>query len=199
MPIGTAVNKETDRHWFWTTYTVVREEEGWRIQQIIDEGLALQGLSIQELQSRIKEYQQIAERLTKQQHSNMEEAVVNEVSRRFTQMLYFYDVLLTLVPLDYQIHEDAYAYAHFLEKDLERLIVYLDLIIQHFPEKRADALCKLSTTLLDLVHQYDAQKMPKRVKHLIQRADETVRKSIGIDDSALAISSMVKSLCVRVR
>ena len=186
MPIGTAVNKETDRHWFWTTYTVVREEEGWRIQQIIDEGLALQGLSIQELQSRIKEYQQIAERLTKQQHSNMEEAVVNEVSRRFTQMLYFYDVLLTLVPLDYQIHEDAYAYAHFLEKDLERLIVYLDLIIQHFPEKRADALCKLSTTLLDLVHQYDAQKMPKRVKHLIQRADETVRKSIGIDDSALS-------------
>lgn len=47
-------------------------------------------------------------------------------------------------------------------------------------------MCKLSATLLDLVHQYDAQKMPKRIKHLIQRADETVRESIGIDDSALS-------------
>ena len=186
MPIGTAVNKETSRHWFWTTYTVVREEEGWRIQQIIDEGLTLQSLSIQELQSRIKEYQQIAERLTKQEHSNLEEAVVNEVTRRLIQMLYFYDVLLTLEPLDYQIHEEAYAYAHFLVKDLERQIVYQDFIIQHFPEKRAAALSQLSATLLDLVHQYDAQKMPERVNHLIQRADETVRKSIVIDDSAIS-------------
>ncbi|HEX3643423.1 MAG TPA: hypothetical protein VHV10_19220, partial [Ktedonobacteraceae bacterium] len=28
MPMGTAANKETGRHWFWTAYTVVREEEG---------------------------------------------------------------------------------------------------------------------------------------------------------------------------
>jgi tetratricopeptide (TPR) repeat protein len=186
MPISTAVNKETGRHWFWITYTVVREEGGWRIQQIIDEGLALQSLSIQELQSRIKEYQQIAERLTNQQQSNMEEAVVNEVSRRLIQMLYFYDVLLTLVPLDYQIHQEAYAHAHFLVEDVERLIVYLNLIIQHFPEKRAATLCQLSTTLLDLTHQYDAQKMPERVKHLIQRADETVREAITIDDNAIS-------------
>ena len=183
MPMGTAVNKETGRHWFWTTYTVVREEEGWHIQQVIDEGVALQGLSIDELQSRIKEYQQITEKITKQQHTNMEEAV-EEVSRRLMQMLYFYDVLLTLLPLDYQIHQEAYTHAHLLVEDLERVIVYLELLIQRFPEKRANHLRQLSVTLLDLTHQYDPQKMPERVERLVQRADETVRQSIGIDDDA---------------
>jgi len=183
MPMGTTVNKETGRHWFWTSYALVREEGVWRIQQATDEGAALQGLSIHELQSRIKDYQQATENLAKQQHANMEQAL-EELSRRLTQMLYFYDVLLTLLPLDYQIHQEAYAHVHLLVEDLERIVVYLELMIQRFPEKRADNLRQLSATLLDLAHQYDPQKMPERVEHLLQRADETVRQSITIDDAA---------------
>ncbi|MBV9228401.1 MAG: hypothetical protein JOZ18_03735, partial [Chloroflexi bacterium] len=38
MPMGTAINKDTGRHWFCTNYTLVREEDVWRIQQATDEG-----------------------------------------------------------------------------------------------------------------------------------------------------------------
>ena len=57
MPMGTAVNKETRRHWFWTSYVVVREAGVWRMQKASDEGARSQGLPITELQSRIKEHE----------------------------------------------------------------------------------------------------------------------------------------------
>ena len=185
MPMATAVNKETGRHWFWTTYALVHEDGVWRIQHIIDEGLALQSLSILELQSRIKEYQDIVEEITKQQQTSNAEEALEDVSRRLLQMVYFYDVLLILLPLDYQIHLEAYAHVHLLE-DLEHIVVYLDSMVQRFPEQRANSLHQLSLSLLSLTHQYDRQKMPERIKHLLKRAEETVQQSIIIDDDAAA-------------
>jgi tetratricopeptide (TPR) repeat protein len=183
MPMATAVNKETGRHWFWTTYTLVHEDGVWRIQHIIDEGLALQGLSTLELQSRIKEYQHIVEELAKQRQTSNAEKALEDVSRHLLQMVYFYDVLLTLLPLDYQIHLEAYAHVHLLE-DLEHVIVYLDFMVQRFPEQRASSLHQLSLSLLSLTHQYDRQKMPERIEHLLKRAEETVQQSIIINDDA---------------
>jgi tetratricopeptide (TPR) repeat protein len=95
-------------------------------------------------------------------------------------------VLLTLQPLDYQIHQEAFSHAHHLVSDPERTIVYLDLMVQRFPDMRASHLRQLSITLFDLAQQYDPQKMPERVQHLLQRADETVRQSIVIDDDAVS-------------
>src|SRR5260370_3859399 len=52
MPMGTAVNKETGRHWFWTSYTLVRDWRLCRVQRMADEGARAQGLPITELQER---------------------------------------------------------------------------------------------------------------------------------------------------
>jgi hypothetical protein len=52
MPMGTAVYKETGRHWFWTSYILVKEEDAWRIQRMKDEGANAQSLPIAELQQR---------------------------------------------------------------------------------------------------------------------------------------------------
>jgi tetratricopeptide (TPR) repeat protein len=180
MPMGTAVNKETGRHWFWTSYTLVHEEGVWRIQQTTDEGMTLQGLSIHELQSRIKEYQKVIDELTTQQHADVEQAM-EEVSWRLTQILHFYDALIAQLPLDYQIHEQAYAHSILLGNP-ERVIVYLELMIQRFQEKRAHNLSQLGVTQAGLAYSYNPQKMPDRVKHLLQRAEETLQESIAIDD-----------------
>lgn len=183
MPMSTAVNKETGRHWFWTSYTLVHEAGVWRIQQVIDEGLALQGLSIHEVQSRIKEYQQVIDKLTKQQHADIEQAM-EEVSWRIRQILYFYDTLITQLPLDYQIYEEAYAHSILLE-DPEHVMVYLELMVQRFQEKRSHNLSQLGATQAGLAYNYDPQKMSGRVNHLLQLAEETLRKSIAIDDNNL--------------
>ncbi|HWS84703.1 MAG TPA: tetratricopeptide repeat protein, partial [Ktedonobacteraceae bacterium] len=114
------------------------------------------------------------------------EQILEEVSKRLLHISYFYDVLLTLQPLDYQIHQEAFSHAHHLVSDPERTIVYLDLMVQRFPDMRASHLRQLSLTLFDLAQQYDPQKMPERVQHLLQRADETVRQSIVIDDDAVS-------------
>ncbi len=37
VPQPTAIYKETQRHWFWTSYMLVQEENEWRIQSMIDE------------------------------------------------------------------------------------------------------------------------------------------------------------------
>lgn len=183
MPMATAINKETGRHWFWTTYTLVHTNGVWRIQHSIDEGLALQSLSIPELQSRIKAYQGIVEELVKQQQASNAEEAQDDVFRHFLQMVYFYDVLLTRLPLNYEVHEEAYAHVQLLE-DFEQLIVYLDFMVQRFPEQRTKSLRQLSLSLMHLARQYDQQKMPERFKHLMKRAEETVQQAIVIDDDA---------------
>ena len=37
VPQPTAIYEETQRHWFWTSYTLVQEENEWRIQSMTDE------------------------------------------------------------------------------------------------------------------------------------------------------------------
>ncbi len=182
MPLGTAINKETGRHWFWISYTLVHEEGVWRIQGATDKGLALQGLSIHELQSRIEEHQKVINKLT-EQHPDTEQAM-EEVSWRLRQILHFYDALIIRLPLDYQIYEAAYAHSILLG-DPEHVIVYLELMVQRFEEKRAHNLSQLGATLAGLAYNYDPQKMPERFNHLLQLAEETLRKSTAIDNNNL--------------
>ena len=183
MPLGTAVNKETGRHWFWTSYTLVHEEGVWRIRQATDEGLALQGLSIEELQLRIKEHQNVINEFTEQQNTISEQAM-EEVSWRLRQILHFYDALIARLPLDYQIYEAAYAHSILLG-DPEHVTVYLEAMVQRFEEKRTHNLSQLGMMQAELAHNYDPQKMPERVNRLLQLAEETLRKSIAIDNNNL--------------
>ncbi len=60
LPLGTAVFKETGRHWFWTSYTLVEEDDEWRIHSMTDEGANALQLPTEEIQSRIAEIVAIA-------------------------------------------------------------------------------------------------------------------------------------------
>ncbi|GAC1636819.1 MAG: hypothetical protein NVS4B9_29990 [Ktedonobacteraceae bacterium] len=53
LPFATAVFKETGRHWFWTRYTLVQEDEQWVIQDMIDAGANAFQLSEDELRERM--------------------------------------------------------------------------------------------------------------------------------------------------
>ncbi len=55
LPVATLTYTETGRHWFWTSYTLVEEDDTWHIQDMTDEGAKALQLSPDELQKRLTE------------------------------------------------------------------------------------------------------------------------------------------------
>jgi Flp pilus assembly protein TadD, contains TPR repeats len=191
MPMGTAVNKETSRHWFWTSYTLVKEDESWFIQQVTDEGAALQGLSVEELQQRIKSYEDAIDRDLEHRDDDPE-AFREETAWRLSQLLHFDDALLKQVS-DYDTYRQAYEHA-LLTGEPERMVVYLDLINQRFPAMKTDTLRRLGSTLAEMAYHSDEGEMKERHAQLIQQAEKTLREVVSIEDSALNRSLLAELL-----
>ena len=185
VPMGTAINKETGRHWFWTSYTLVKEHGAWRIQQMRDEGASVQALSIIELQKRIKEYQDTIEQRVKERDPNNAEAFMEEMSWRLTQLLHYYDALLVQLPLDYNIAEEAYSRS-VLTGNPERMLVYLERLAQRFQQNRADVLRRLGSTFAEVAFRYAGQDMTERKNRFLLRAEETLQEAASLDNSAMS-------------
>lgn len=186
MPMGTAVNKETGRHWFWTNFTLIREkheQEVWRIQNISDEGRAVQGLSTTELQKRIKSYEDAIEARLKQPGQNINEAL-EELSWRLAQLLHYYDALIVQQPFDKKIYDNAYTRA-ITTGNAERTVVYLERMAHRFGENKAETLRRLGATLATLSYNFAMSSMRSRFDHLQQRAEEVLREALSLEDSAI--------------
>ncbi len=184
MPLGTTVNKETGRHWFWSSYTLVKEKDGWRIQAGKDEGVALQGIPLADLQKRVKEYEDAIQEAVKRRETDPQE-VMEELSWRLTQLLHFYDALITRLPLDRQICEDAYGRS-IATGNPERSLVYLERLAQRFPEKRSDTLRTLGATLLTQAYNDMSRGLSERAEKFLERSEQTLREAVDIDNSALS-------------
>ena len=186
FPMASTINKETGRHWFWTSYSMVRQREGWRIQSIADDDLRLQGLPIDELQRLIKEYEDIMNGFIQRVQEGTEKdqnAFLEEASWRFTQMLHFYDALIAKLPLDRQITDDAYSHSVLIGNP-ERGMVYLERLVQRFPENRADLQRRLSATIAAVAYNYINNGMTERGEALLAQAEAVLRESLTTQDSA---------------
>ncbi len=188
MPMGTAVYKETGRRWFWTSYTLVKEEGAWRIQRMKDEGANAQGLPIAELQQRL---QTIDDRIREivETHPPTEPGVdqyYEEIIWRTIQALHYDDALLVKLPLDRTIYDDAFSRARGLQLS-ERAIVYLEGILYHFPKAYdiGSILRHLGVSQADLSEQYKQDDMHERSEHFFELALESLRKSIAVDNAPL--------------
>lgn len=115
LPMATLASKETGRHWFWTGYTVARDRASamWLIARQRDEGAASQGLSIEELQQRIKEARNQAEEAAKTAPANLdvpnEQAmeVARTITGAITSSLHYADALIARLPLDETVYREA--------------------------------------------------------------------------------------------
>jgi Tfp pilus assembly protein PilF len=183
MPMGTAVNKETGRHWFWTSYTVVQEQKVWRIQRFSDEGARVQGLPIPELQRQIEEYEKAIDARIKQRDTDVQ-AFMEELPWRITQLLHLSDALIARLPFDRQVCESAYNSSVAMGNP-ERTMVYLERISQRFPERRGDVLRSLAATQIAYAYSDRTQYLPDRRKHFLAQAETTLQEAIQIDDSLM--------------
>jgi tetratricopeptide (TPR) repeat protein len=189
MPMGTAVYKETGRHWFWTSYTLVKEEDGWRIQRMKDDGASAQSLPIAELQQRLNTIDERNQEIVANHQPNEPDAqqYYEEIIWRSIQALHYDDALLVKLPLDRTIYDDAYSRARGLRLS-ERAIVYLEAISQRFPKDHdiGKILQLLAVSQADLSEQYKQDNMEELAEHFFELAIDNLQKAIAMNNTALA-------------
>ena len=190
LPQATVVYEETGRHWFWTSYTLVQEEEGWRIQSMADEGTNAQGLAVAELRKRIEEHNRHIENITKKHKPTDADApkYLLEILWRAMQTIYYEDALLAQLPQERSIYLDAASHAILFEEN-ERALVYLERVVHQFDEERGEILRQIGAIQMQLSDQYyeeeeeygDEEERAERFREL---AEASLRESLKVENSA---------------
>ncbi len=134
MPMGTAHNKQTGRSWFWTSYTLIRESEGLRIDRMTDEGAAAQSLSAEDLQKLQQASDQRVQEITSTQQPTRQNGLelMQEIISSMTKTLHYADALIVKRTNDREVHEDAFSRTLAVQNN-ERGLVYLEKMEQLFP------------------------------------------------------------------
>ncbi len=184
LPGETIVYEETGRHWFWASYKLVEEPEGWRIQDMVDEGTNAQSLQAAEIHQRIDRHYQRNLEITKKHKPTDPDALdyLNEVLWRTMEILYYDDALIAQDPLDEKTYFDAVSRAALIHDD-ERTLVYLEGVERYFPEQQAEALRQIGTLQLNLSEQYDEEEDDERAEHFSELAETSLRNSLIIEDN----------------
>ena len=196
LPLATAVYAETRRHWFWATYTLVQEEGEWRIQSMTDEVAKARMLSIEELQRRIQEHTRYLDEFLKN-HSPFdldeyssdpdEISALEEARWRSAHTLAYYDALIEKAPLELASYQLAAARSLALN-DLERSLVYFELMLQRFPQQRAETLLQLGGIQLKFIQDLQDRLLfggDELVRRLSELAEANLRESASLEDSYL--------------
>ncbi len=201
MPLATAVYNETGRHWFWTSYVFVEEEDEWRIQSITDQGANARKLPLEELESRIEKLDTELKELVRKK--KLDEIDFNQLEDIDTflkeprwiaaEVLHYDDAFIALQPQDQPFYELATIHAMVVE-DLERAAVYMELQVERFPEERAENLQKLGLTQLAMSERYYEDEMDEEAARYHTLSISTLRNSLALEndaDTRIMLASML--------
>src|SRR5579872_2589532 len=195
MPLGTAVYKETGRHWFWTSYTTKQEDSMWRIQSMHDDGASAQGLSVEELQqkraehdTRINELMQISSPTNEQQRT-----IIEEITWRMIEALHYDDALIAKLPFDRSFCEDAFSRTLSLSLT-ERSLVYLERMARRFAEQKGAVLRQIGVNQEGLSEYYWSRDMGERSRQFAELAENTLRESLTVEDNIAGHAILAKIL-----
>jgi tetratricopeptide (TPR) repeat protein len=189
LPKAIAVYEETRRHWFLATFTLIQEQDAWRIQSMIDEGTDAQGLSVEELQKSIEELDRYL--LEFKQKYNIEDIqqfseadtqhYTDEIYSRLFRAAGYTDALIKKMPLERDLYEEASG-RMIVFSQFERCLVYLEPLAWRFEEKRELYLRRLAEVQLRLREKYFDEGDDERAERLQQRAEEALKESLAIED-----------------
>ncbi|HEY7357135.1 MAG TPA: tetratricopeptide repeat protein, partial [Ktedonobacterales bacterium] len=136
LPMATIINRETGRHWYWTAYTLVQQDGVWRISRQRDEGLLAQGIPIPDLQQRVKDLSEEANRIAQSQPATEEEA--EEATRNLfgtvATALHLNDALMARLPLDRAPYDQAALDARSIGQ-YERAAAYYEKMLDRFGDR----------------------------------------------------------------
>lgn len=185
MPMGTAVYKESGRHWYWTIFSMEQVQGAWRIARLRDEGAAIQGLSLDELQKRIQEHNDAIQKIMREHSPSDPDAgqFFDEIVWRNWQALSLDDALLVKNPLDKAVYEDAYGRAMGI-RAVERAAVYGTEIVKRFPNDPdyVNACQRLGAVLVGVGDRFTSLGLPERAAHFMDLSEEILRGALSEQD-----------------
>ncbi|HJT59157.1 MAG TPA: tetratricopeptide repeat protein [Ktedonobacteraceae bacterium] len=188
MPMGTAVYKETGRHWFWTTYTLAQEDGQWRISSMTDEGAKAQGLPVAELERQLKEHDERIQAITSEHSPTEPDAAryYEEIIWRLVEAMHLADALLVKLPFDRAIYEDAASRAMGIRM-AERALVYAGGLAERFSATamHGEDLRRLGALQVSLADQFVQFGMDERAEQFFELAEETIQNSLKVEDNAM--------------
>lgn len=199
MPMGTAVYKETGRHWFWTVFTLLQENGQWRISRISDEGAAVQGLPLNELQKRVKEHDEAMQKIMREHQPDEPDAQQyhDELIWRSWQILSLDDAMLVRNPQDKEIYEDAYGRAMSIQA-VERATVYAEAQATRLlndPDHLV-AQQRLGAIQIAVAERFASLGLPERAEHFMDLGEATIRETLA-DDQPLSYLLLAEFLIGR--
>jgi tetratricopeptide (TPR) repeat protein len=201
LPMGTLVSTETGRHWFWTGYSMTQDRAAnlWLISRLRDEGAASQALTIEELQSRIKEARETAEKTAQAAPADprSQEAVetVRTVTGALTTALHYYDALIVRLPLDEGVYREAVDLARTLSNH-ERAVALLEKTLARFPNQETLHF-ELGVEQYLVAEQYAAQGQPEAATAWLDRAIATMRQVVEKERTAEHLQGLGELLARR--
>ena len=178
LPQATLVYDKTGRHWFWSSYVLIEQEDSsWRIHSMTDEGLNALHLPATVLRERIETHKNFIDELRqKYKPGRMEEVApfVDVSLWRIIQTIHYYDALVEQLPQERSLYEEI-ATRMLASFQYERAMVYMDLMAERFPEVRAETLRLLAN---------------------VQRKYSDTCYEEGDDERALRFLELAKETCV---
>ena len=184
LPMATIINRDTGRHWYWTSYTLAQQQGVWRISRQRDEGLAAQGIPIPDLQKLAQEQTDEANGIAETRPEKAEE--IEEAYRTLVGAvasgLHYRDALMARLPLDRAPYEQAAKDSRSLSQ-YERAVAYYLKMLDRFGDR--------ARLLQDLgVSQFLAGEREQQEGHQVGAQRWWERASTSLEESnALAPSA----------
>jgi len=138
LPFASLIDRQTGRHWYWTSYSLVQEPGGWRIAGQRDEAVRVQMEPLPELEKRIEALRREASELL-QAHSPTApgaDDVWRHASRLGITALHHLDAVLVKLPLEEANYTKAATIAETFAL-YDRAVAYLRRAADRFPGRAA--------------------------------------------------------------
>jgi tetratricopeptide (TPR) repeat protein len=198
LPGASAVYNETKRHWFWVSYTLVQEDDQWRIQFMTDEAAEALNLPTQELDNKINEHDQAITEITRKHRPDAADALAyaEEIMRHLLQAGNYIDALLARSYDDLDLYIAA-AERMQLYGFTERSLVYLEQVVERFEQHRPVVLRTMAGLQRIRSQYYEDVGDKKRADRFLKLAETALQESLAIEDRFETHISMAEVLIDR--
>ncbi|HLX41572.1 MAG TPA: tetratricopeptide repeat protein, partial [Ktedonobacteraceae bacterium] len=184
LPLATAVNEETERHWFWATFTLMQDQGEWRIQSMTDETKKARERSLEELTASVQEQFNSITEITKKHKPTDKDGPIYaaQVVEHMMRAANYSDAIIQKVPDDPAAYKEIISILFTLQH-YERGLVYLEPFIRRFNEDRAINLRSLAAAQSVLSTKFYEFEDDERGKRFLELAEQSLIESLSIEDN----------------
>jgi Flp pilus assembly protein TadD len=201
LPKPLIIYATTKRHWFWASFTLVRENDAWHIQNMTDENVKAQELSVEALKQRLEELDQRAEKSARGLSPEQIEQMSEEEQQKYLltmllplqQTLYYTDILVGKEPQDRSLCEQAAGRAMILGQ-YEHSLIHLQTCLERFPEDHALVHQRIAELQQRLALNYAEDNYDEREELYLELAEKSFFASLALEENTKVRISLAEVL-----